>query len=292
MPLPALLGLAARGAGAASSVLGSGEMANASGELQRLSGLASQATGLFTQTLTVFVSGLERAARPIEQLVRIANPAQADAFNRAIRDAYAVIGRSLIPVMQSFTKVARQVGDTMAGLEPVFKPAIASMARLVEVMGNELNKSIRDNIYLFESLSVSLIRVGEAITYVIEQANKMQPPHSGEIASAALLGPLGIGGRDKIGKFDPNASGVGAAARQASFIQPKQLSDDMIKNALNMGVGQKETKSETYLGNIWDSMKQLVELARKSQQGKAGSDAVTGTANDLDTRWAATWAGF
>src|SRR3954469_21545685 len=83
------------------------------------------------------MAALRAAADPFVHLVQGANPAVAKQWELAIRDAYGVLGRLYIPVVQASTGVARRFGDTLAGLEPVFRPAIRSIAYLASTVGNE-----------------------------------------------------------------------------------------------------------------------------------------------------------
>src|SRR5690348_17188359 len=68
----------------------------------RMSNLAGQITGNFVKAFATFASVVKDAAAPIEALVRIHNPAVADTFMRAIQDAFGVVGRELVPVMNAF----------------------------------------------------------------------------------------------------------------------------------------------------------------------------------------------
>lgn len=248
-------------------------------------------TETFVGSLTTFVRGIEEAAKPIESLVRVANPAQADAFARAIRDAYGVIGRSLIPVMQSFTVVARKMGDVMAGLEPVVAPTMKNIAGLVERAGAALADTIVKSADLFKlvaySIDLVIIQTRLWIPLLQEQARIMNTGYKyGSVAG--IWTDIG----EKTGvlekrKFDPNASGVGAAARQAQFIQPKELSNELIKNALMMGVGGQKTEKKAINDidkNIGDIAKWLFKYG--TVLGSAGNTLPGIASGGWLTRWA------
>ncbi len=208
-------------------------------------------TQTFVGTLTTFVRGIDDAAKPIQSLVRLANPAQAEAFDRAIKDAYAVIGRSLIPIMEAFTRSARKIGDAMAGLEPIMEPAMKKLAEFVDELSTGIAKAIADSPETFKLLS-------SAIQMAVEQTKVWIPllEQQAQIMNMMMAPENLILGSGKGPGFDKNASSAGAAARQAQFVQPKQIADDMIKNALNMGVGAKKTDNQA-LNSIDDTLKKI-----------------------------------
>jgi hypothetical protein len=220
--------------------------------------LAGVLAGQFTKAMTFLIDVVDQAAKPIESLVRVANPAIADAFGRAMQDAYGVIGRLLLPVMGAFIGVARKVGDLIAGMEPVFRPAMDAIANLVTVVGDELVKTVRENMPFFEMLAAAITHVAKAaatgariIGEVLRFINRF--------ASGRLARTLGFDGSS----FDPGKSAVGAAARQARFVGPKDISDDAIKNALSLGVGQQFKKPEEYLNNIDQNIADFFDWAQR-----------------------------
>jgi hypothetical protein len=205
-----------------------------------VSGLAGMITGQMVKAMTGLLGIVKSAADPIEHLVRLFNPAKADVFVRAMTDAFAVVGRMLTPVLDAFTGVARKVGDLMAGMEPVLAPAMAAIAELVKVIGDEVVKTIRDNMPFFEMLAAVITKVAQAAATAVqilgEAIRAFNRMFGGRIARM-----LGFDGSS----FDPKASSVGAAARQARFQAPKELSNDAIKNALQIGKeGVKAKKPE------------------------------------------------
>lgn len=228
-------GVAARSVAQLGQVQGAiGQVGQAAHQSSDLIGkLAGTITGKMAKALTLWIGWVEAAAKPIENLVRVANPAIADAFGRAISDAFGVVGRMLIPVMNEFTVVARKVGNVLAGLEPVFRPAIAAIANLVEVVGDEFVKLATENAPVFELMADVIVKVAEAAAVAARVI--------GELADRLARLPrfiarqLGFDGSS----FNRNASSMGAAARQARFVQPKEISNDAIRNSLLASIGQK-----------------------------------------------------
>lgn len=229
--------------------------------------LASRMTGHLARALTMFIDWVAAAAAPIERLVRVANPGIADAFGYAMNDAFGVVGRSLIPVMESFIRMARKVGDVMAGLEPVFRPAINAIAQLVDAIGQEFVAHIARSAPFFEALATVITRVAQATTVLVrvlgEALNRF-----GEFISR-IYRTLGFTGES----FDPKRSSFGAAARHPRFVQPREVANEGIRNALMSGVGQQKTPIENIDKNISEILRLIekrwgqVDRARKSGVG-------------------------
>lgn len=298
MPLPAIFAAAARasasiaGSAMAGEAAGGRAVAQLAGQVGQLDNAAHRATtwvahlgetitGKLAHAMTMWIGWLESAARPIEQLVRVANPAQADAFGRAVRDAYGAVGRLLIPVMESFTGAARKVGDLMAGLEPVFQPAINAIAKLVDVVSTEFVKSMQENAPLFELFADILQGVAERTAVAVHVLAEFLRVINqfGALRFARILGFSG-------GSFDPNASAVGAAARQARFQQPKEIANDAIKNALQMGVGQQGKKPEDSLNSLDKTADQILKLLEGNIPKLSAKDIVGAGKEDSAVRQA------
>lgn len=229
--------------------------------------LADAVTGRMVKALTLWAGWVQKAAEPIENLVRIHNPAIANKFMLAITDAFGVVGRMLVPVMDAFTTVARKVGNVMAGLEPVFRPAIAAIAKLVEVAGEVFGKGAREWAPVWEMMATAVERVAQAATVLVRvlgEAWRMFGRLTGTIAR--LLGFRGE-------SFDPNASSAGAAARTARMVQPKDIADEAIKNALMIGrEGQTKPKD---IGDVWDKLDETLKWAQR-RWGQAEAAATAG----------------
>lgn len=226
--------------------------------------LASNMTGRLARALTMFIDWVAAAAAPIERLVRVANPGIADAFGLAMNDAFGVVGRSLIPVMESFIRLARKVGNVMAGLEPVFQPAINALSQLIDVIGEQFVQNITSRAPVFEMLATVMMRVAQAATVLVRVWGEMLNV-VGKLASG-FLRAYGFDGSS----FNPKASAVGAAARHAEFVQPKQISDDAIRKSLTMGIGQQQ--SPKTLNDVDETLNEIFKWA-KQRWGDAGDVA-------------------
>lgn len=238
-----------------------------------IGGLASKLTGELVKGLTMAVDVIGQAAAPIEHLVRVANPAIADRFGIVMRDAYGVIGRMLLPVMESFIGVAQKVGAVMAGLEPVFNPAIDAIAKLVEVIGEEFTKTLKQDAPIFEMLADALKTVAQRASVVVQLVGMLARAFN-DVAGTKIARLLGFSGAS----FDPNASAVGAAARHAQFVQPKAIADEAIKNSLMQGLGQNRAKT---LDDIDGRLKDILDWAqRRFGQAEAVKEGFTDAAGN------------
>ena len=259
--------------------------------------LASKITGQLAKALTMWIGFLDAVAKPIADLVQIANPAIMEAFTRAVNDAFGVVGRSLIPVLNAFTQVARKVGDLMAGLEPVFEPAITAIAELVRTIGDEFVKTAKENAPVFEMMAAMLKSAAQAATAMTKVLGELWRAFNRLVGSriARLLGFSGD-------SFDPNRSAVGSAARNARFVEPKAIADEAIRSSLMMGVGQKKdpeqalrdmddtiTKILDFMRDRWGQAKGFAEGATT---GALGSETVDEHAQKVSPAYrAARWIG-
>jgi hypothetical protein len=280
MALPAVLagamGRAAATGGARSAATASlGSQAGAAGaEIKGLSqqfqGLTQRArqgahavtqfamsiSGQATKAMTLWIDTVQSMAAPVEQLVRVANPAAAERFAMAVRDAYGVVGRLLTPVLDAFTRVARKVGDVMAGLEPVFRPVVSAVSQFIDVVGDEFTQYIARQAPVFEMLAAVLGEVVQVAT-IAARAVGMLVERIGGIARG-IAQFFGFDGS----KFDPKATGVGAAARNARFVQPKEIANDAIRNALM--AGRPADTEKGYLKSIDDRLKNFIEWVERN----------------------------
>lgn len=223
--------------------------------------LAGAITGKMVQALSLWAGWVQKAAAPIEQMVRIHNPAVANQFMIALNDAFGVVGRELVPVMNAFTQVARKVGNVMAGLEPVFRPAIAAIAKLVEVIGDEFAKSIRPEV--FEMMAAVVTKVAEAATVAVRAVGMLVRAFNNFINPVVKLAKiLGFSGSS----YDDKASSVGAAARTAKFVQPKEIADDAIRSALMIGRERQNKTPEQALNSIDKNIEAILSWLRERKE--------------------------
>ena len=258
---------------------------------------AGKASHKLTSMMTAFIDLVQAAAGPVQRLVAIHNPARAEAFTRAMTDAYGVIGRLLTPVMDAFTRTARKVGDVMARMEPIFKPLMEAVSQIIDTIADDFVAGMEKNAPGFQNLADVLTKVAQVVNLAAQGLSKLLNVARDFVGGIARI--LGFGGT----AFDPKASAVGAGHRQARFVGPKQISDDAIKSSLMQGIGvQKKTPEQAlndiagFTGKLWDwyekNGEELIGRAKRTAERgeKIASDPTYAGRQFL--RWAAAKAGF
>lgn len=179
-----------------------------------------------------------KAAEPIRNLVAGSNPAVAERFALAVDDAYGVIGRFLIPVLDSATTAVRKVGDAYAGSERAFQPFVRALSLFFQRTGELVTDLIRKHGPAIEFLGTALEQMVGAASYAAESIIYLTGALNW-FAKQAGFRP----------EFDKNASSFGAGSRNVRFVQAKTASDEAIKSALQSGAAQPK-KAEEHLDKI------------------------------------------
>lgn len=187
----------------------------------------------FVASATLAIDTLSHAAQPFVNLVSRNNPAVTKQWELALNDAYGVLGRSVIPIVQAFTRTARTLGDTMAGLEPVFEPAIQQFGQLIDDLAQFANEVVRDNLVAFHGLAGML----EIVTFNVRTLTaglRIFYEASGAAMFNRFFGQ---------GLFNQNATSMGAGIRSAKQVTAaEELQNDLIKNALMTGAGKQDVQ--------------------------------------------------
>lgn len=196
--------------------------------------VTSSATTQLTGLLTTIPMALKAMADPIAQLVEIANPAIITQFNWAFKDTLGVIGRALLPIMQSFLGAMRNVGDEIAKLEPIIRSMSGRMAQLIDGVLREFVRTAEASGPTMEFLATALVRVAEAGAIATHAMIRAQE------GLRAIINPLlelmGFTGSGRLN----DASAAGAAVRNVSIGRnAEQLSNRAIESALMQGLGKK-----------------------------------------------------
>jgi hypothetical protein len=235
-PLSALMG-GGEGAGGLGELLGgAGGGIGAGGGFLAAAGPAGVAIGAVAIGLEKVVEWGTKAAEVTVGLVAKANPAVVEKLTMAMDDAQAVIGRSLTPVVETFTKVARLVGDTFATIMPDASEFQAVMAELDPIF-----EDIKEAVGIIgpiikTGLVVALRQLGLAFKILALQVK----PWLKLISIGATYSGLGLllGGS---GKGDVKSS-VGAAARGASFFSAESLGERGYASAYGAGLSASPAK--------------------------------------------------
>jgi hypothetical protein len=231
-----------------------------------VSNMAGMVSGKMVKGLTAAIGAIKQFAGPIEDLVRLANPARTTRFTMALEDAYAVIGRMLIPVLDSLTGAARKVGDFYAGVEPVIGPVMEKVGEFIERFATRVAEMAQKNAPALEMMADLLLKVGDA---AIQAADLLMTaidrmPHlrlARGLAEAAGYG----------GKADFTRSSFNAAIRPAQFVGAKNTADEAIKNALTLAATGKQAAKppEKTLESIESQLEKFFSWA----MGGGGKDA-------------------
>lgn len=83
------------------------------------------AAGTATSTLDALTASISSS---VGRFVELYNPAAIIRFELAVKDLNAVLGRALMPLLERFTVVIRQIGNAIAGLSPGGTKMIAVLA--------------------------------------------------------------------------------------------------------------------------------------------------------------------
>lgn len=94
-------------------------------------------------------------------------PANVEMFDRVLKDISATVGEVLLPVMEGFRHVLRFLGDTMAGIAPVFKGMIAIVVKDVKpgltLIGGEFRELMKTVGHALQIFGGGTIKVFGAI---------------------------------------------------------------------------------------------------------------------------------
>ena len=205
-----------------------------------LGALSAGLKGL-SQALTAPLSAVQGMAAAITQMVELANPGVVMQFTLALRDALAVMGGMLTPVMQGMTIAVRAIGDTFAALTPVLQPLFNQIGQLFAdwaVVFKEVIKAAAPLIQLFSDAMVDALRQ-LAVGFAMVEGVIIEVYH----AIAELFGLKS--------RFDPNAKSQGAAVRQTHVGSVESFAGDVFKKSLQgvFGAGQGK-KPEQIQGEI------------------------------------------
>jgi hypothetical protein len=221
---------AALGRGAASGAEGLGAVQKALGlsdkAAKNFAGTLRQQTGVydtiiskiqtvgasFTGALTGSIETLRAIAEPIAQLSGLANPAALVAFNLALRDNFAVVGRALLPLTGALTRAMQKLGQYLAGAEPILNTVAQAMARVVDQVGDKWLDAMKDmgpTLEAVADVAVIFVQVGGKIATTLLSITKAMAEWRNK-----LLALLGITG----GAFQKDASAKGAAVRDVKVV--------------------------------------------------------------------------
>jgi phage-related protein len=237
-----------------------------------VTGLAGEVGGALVKNLTTALDMLKSFSDPIAQLVALHNPGRMLLFQRALMDAYATIGRMLVPVLDAVTRSFRKVGDLLAGMEPVLSPLIDAISEFIDKAVGAWIGYMKTNMGAIEMMIDALVVVVKVVGMAVEAFLKLAKVMTTFVRSIASL--LGYSAEES--RFDKSRTSRGAASVNARFVGAKEISDEAIKNALMQGAeGGKKKKPEEFLSSIDKTAKSILEwLTKKKEQVDQGARVI------------------
>lgn len=206
----------------------------AQGLLQSFSGLFSGFVKTFLTSMQSLVQGF---AEPIAGLVELVNPAIVKQFQRASNDAFAIVGRIGVPVLESLTRVMQKVGDFYAKVEPSLTRVSQAVSRvfdrLAEKFADIADKGASTWALLAAAAEVAIEAVGFVADVVLYLA--------GYLARLAAVFSRFLGF-----KVDSNATSKGAAIRSVTTTNSAEdVSRKAIEQAFMQAMGSGAPKQDT-----------------------------------------------
>jgi phage-related protein len=241
---------------------GSGGISGALGVLNVLSQVDAPLkilTNTFKSFISVVASPIEAInslGHAVGNLTRLANPGQFQRFTLVMNDAFAALGKSMEPLMESLITIGKMIGDTFAALQPTLTPLMAALGQLSIALAGALLPAVQLLVPYLQYLTAYWVKISEIITALISPMRKFV-----EI----LLDIFGVTQDAKRG-FDPSRSAAGSAVRNFKF---SSSGDDL----------QKENAIKAFSNG--QSIQEQVNAAQVSLP-KIMNDILTAVKNGVD----------
>jgi hypothetical protein len=109
---------------------------------------------------------IKSLAEPFANLTRLANPAVVKLFEMAWEDALAVVGRSAVPLIDSFRRSMEKMGDMYAAFEPVFTKFFERVGGALEMVFSTVAQVAMENAPALELMITAMGRAAQVAGYV------------------------------------------------------------------------------------------------------------------------------
>lgn len=264
---------------------------------QKVDVVSTKLQGMFGRLSSEFSSGLlakftmpltmmKKFVEPFAELVMLARPAEVNRMNMAFKDAMAVIGRAMTPVVQAATAAIREFGDILAQNEPTLRALGNRVAETITALFKAYKTAADESPMMMgliaEALSTALSAVqalGEALAGLAILMNKLVTP------IAKLLG-------FSASPTNPDASSQFAAVRDVTTqTSAEAVSRSAIERAIGQGrqdpmvkVADHANKIEEYLKYIWEWLNKLELPKLPAGLGGAAKQAASGDFVGLGAR--------
>lgn len=237
IPIAAILSQFGRLAGASAAAKGGGGQAASLIAFQKtqiaiagvkgtMESLASAATGANTPMLAM-LDTMKKFAAPVAALVKLSNPGPVAQFELVMKDAYAVLGRQLVPVLKAFTYGFQKLGDVFAKLEPIIAPFFETVGAVMMDMFDTIASALLENRDVFSYLAKVAGIAAEAVGMMFKAFVQLQLVFNPAIAALRVVSSLfnDIFGKRKM---DKDATSKGAAVRD---VRIGNSAEDLAKRA-------------------------------------------------------------
>lgn len=235
-----------------------GELQSVQGKVSgMISGVAGGITSHVTGVMTAAATSLKAFADPIAELVALANPAAVQQFTLAFRDTMAVMGRAMLPLMNSLTKVMRGVGDQFARVEPLISAVSEKIGAVVEDIFAAWFKEMEENAPFIEAMGDAIVTVAKAAAWAAKGIMRI-----GENLMAMLKPVMELMGYTGAGK-KASASSMGAAVRD---VKTTSSAEDISKSAIEKAMMQSLNGGKEKKDPVVEALNPLAELVRLASE--------------------------
>lgn len=230
-------------------------------------GLLSKWAAFAVNQLSFAASAMQTLGNAVGMFTGLSNPAQLNIFNNVMRDTMAALGRSLEPLMYFIIKLTQSVGDMYAKCGPIIERFVQGFidvgGAITKVLGGAFGvfinffgstlEAIAEPLGVLVSMLIVLnplfIILGITIATMVTVVSAILLPIK------LLMGALGI----KFGKFDPNATSKGAAAKNFEVsTSVDEMQRKMATDALSSGTGKKQEDVPNILDEILKTIKDFI----------------------------------
>ena len=232
-----------------------GAIEKTAGAIDKLAGAGRAAFGSVTALASSITGGLlsplgavRDLFNSIGNLVGLFNPGVVAQFQLALNDTMAVIGSSLVPVMQGMTQYVRLFGDALAGLLPVIRP-------LMDSIGGYIARGAQGFLPLLQAAAPFIELFADSMALLLDKLSVGVAFLQGVVAEliTTIAELFGLESR-----FNANASSKGFAVRQTKVGSVEQFAADLFASNLkniNARPGEARKDPADLLGEIKEAMK-------------------------------------
>jgi len=236
-----------------------GQFQKTGGILHNVMSKVAAVSNFATDALTGAALAIQAFAKPIVELTALSNPAALKMFTLAANDAFAVIGRSLLPVTEALTRAMRRIGDVYATLEPVITKVTRVVAYCIDRLSEAWADMMTEAGPAIDFMADAVVRIVQVFTAVgimfLKVAKWIQQAIGGVLS---LLGyeklkpKSGFGAAVRDVKIGSSAEQIATHAQEQAFrfvVNRGEVKEDPEIQQVNI-LGEIRDKLQTYLPDI------------------------------------------